>query len=153
MADDNPGVWFPPPLLYAFALFGGLFVNREWPWPVDGGPLVMVVATILCAGAVTLTLAAVGSFRRARTTVIPRRPATAFVVSGPYQFTRNPMYVSMAGLTAGLGLFAHTWWPLVLLVPVLVIVRFAVIAREERYLSRRFGDDYVAYTRRVRRWL
>jgi len=61
--------------------------------------------------------------------------------------------VSMAGLTVGLGLLFKTWWPTLLVVPVLIIVRYAAIAREERYLRRRFGDDYETYTRQVRRWL
>jgi protein-S-isoprenylcysteine O-methyltransferase Ste14 len=150
---DNAGVWFPPPLLYAFAVIGGALLNRGWPLEVDDGAVVTIIATILCAGSVALALASVGLFRRAGTTPIPRRPTTALVISGPYRFTRNPMYVSMAGLTAGLGLLLNTWWPMLLLVPVLIIVRVAVIAREEQYLRRRFGDDYVVYTRRVRRWI
>ena len=155
MADvsDNAGVRFPPPLLYALAVVGGVLLNREWPLPVGHGSLVTAIATILCVGSVALAVTSLGRFRRAGTTPIPRRPATALVISGPYRFTRNPMYVSMAGLTVGLGLFLNTWWPMLGLVPVLMIVRFAVIAREERYLRRRFGDDYETYTRKVRRWL
>jgi protein-S-isoprenylcysteine O-methyltransferase Ste14 len=63
------------------------------------------------------------------------------------------MYVGLAALTAAIGLFMDSWWPIALLIPVLVIVRVFVIAPEERYLKRRFGDDYVRYTQRVRRWL
>ena len=84
---------------------------------------------------------------------MPIRQAAALVLSGPYRFTRNPMYVALAALTAALGLFMDSWWPIALLIPVLVIVRVFVIAPEERYLKRRFGDDYVRYTQRVRRWL
>ncbi len=151
--SDNPGVHFPPPVLYALAVLGGVLLNREWPLAVGDRSLVTVIAAILCVGSVALAVASIGRFRRAGTTVIPRRPATAFVISGPYRFTRNPMYVSMAGLTGGLGLLFNTWWPALLLVPVLTIVRFAVISREERYLRRRFGADYETYTRQVRRWL
>ncbi len=63
------------------------------------------------------------------------------------------MYVGLAVLTVALGLFLDSWWPIVLLVPVLFVVRAFVIAPEEQYLERRFGADYVAYTQRVRRWL
>jgi len=150
---DNPGVRFPPPVLYALAVLGGVLLNREWPLPVGDGFVATLVAAILCVGSVALAVASVGRFRRAGTTPIPRRPATALVISGPYRFTRNPMYVSMAGLTVGLGLVFNTWWPTLLVVPVLLIVRYAAIAREEQYLRRRFGDDYETYTRHVRRWL
>ena len=59
----------------------------------------------------------------------------------------------LAALTSALALFMNTWWPILLLAPVLLIVRVFVIGPEERYLHRRFGSDYVAYMHRVRRWL
>ena len=83
----------------------------------------------------------------------PYSPAEALVLSGPYRYTRNPMYVSLALLTIACGLLLATWWPVVLLLPTLVIVQLFVILPEERYLRRRFGPAYEAYTRRVRRWL
>jgi protein-S-isoprenylcysteine O-methyltransferase Ste14 len=81
------------------------------------------------------------------------RPATALVITGPYRFTRNPMYLGMAAMTVALGLFLNTWWPILLLVPVLIAVRQFVIGPEERYLQRRFGAEYAAYMKRVRRWV
>ena len=101
----------------------------------------------------TLIVSSIGNFRRSRTSIIPVRPATALVIAGPYRFTRNPMYVALAALTVGLGLFLDSWWVMLLLVPVLIGVRLFVIAPEERYLQRRFGADYISYMRRVRRWV
>jgi protein-S-isoprenylcysteine O-methyltransferase Ste14 len=112
-----------------------------------------MIAAILVAGWAGLMFAAFGLFRRRSTSIIPNRPANALVITGPYRFTRNPMYVSLALLTIALAIVLDTWWPIVLLVPALVIIRVTVIAREERYLRRRFGADYEAYTRRVRRWI
>jgi protein-S-isoprenylcysteine O-methyltransferase Ste14 len=83
----------------------------------------------------------------------PLRPASTLVSTGPYKFTRNPMYVSLALLTLAFAFFLNTWWIAVLLVPVLLIVQRFVIVPEEKYLRRRFGPDYEAYTHRVRRWL
>ena len=80
-------------------------------------------------------------------------PATTLVTSGPYALTRNPMYVSLALLTTAFALFLNTWWIVFLLIPVLLVVQRFVIVKEERYLRRRFGAEYEAYTRRVRRWL
>ena len=72
-------------------------------------------------------------------------------VGGPYRFTRNPMYLGLVFILAGLVLLANALWPLILL-PV-VIVRRAVIDREERYLTAKFGEEYLRYLARVRRWL
>jgi protein-S-isoprenylcysteine O-methyltransferase Ste14 len=100
-----------------------------------------------------LFLGAFAAFRRHRTTLIPNRPATAFVTSGPYRFTRNPMYLSLVALYLGVSAFANSWWPVILLPLVIVVIDRAVIAREERYLAATFPGEYSAYRSRVRRWL
>jgi protein-S-isoprenylcysteine O-methyltransferase Ste14 len=152
-AADNAGVRFPPPFLYALAVLGGYLLNRRWPLPVGEGGLVRALAWVLTAGWLALTVSSIGNFRRFGTSIVPVKPSAALVVAGPYRFTRNPMYVGMAALTVALALFMDSWWLIVLLLPVLVIVRVFVIAPEERYLERRFGADYLRYTQRVRRWL
>jgi protein-S-isoprenylcysteine O-methyltransferase Ste14 len=152
-SPDNPGVRFPPPLLYALAVVGGYLLDRRWPLPVVDGVFIKALAWALAFASLALAVSSIGNFRRSRTSIVPVRPATALVIAGPYRFTRNPMYVGMAALTVALALFLNTWWVIVLLVPVLVAVRIFVIAPEERYLRRRFGADYVAYMRRVRRWV
>jgi protein-S-isoprenylcysteine O-methyltransferase Ste14 len=155
MADstDNAGVRFPPPVVYALAAVGGYFLNRRWPLPVGENGLISALAWGLTAGFAALAVSSFENFRRSRTSIVPIRPAAALVLSGPYRFTRNPMYVGLAALTAAPGLFMDSWWPIALLIPVLVIVKVFVIAPEERYLERRFGADYVRYKQRVRRWL
>jgi len=104
------------------------------------------------AGAV-LAMSGVVGFSRAKTSRVPIRPATSLVTSGPYAFTRNPMYLGLALATGSCGLLLMTWWPIILLIPTLVIIQRFVIVPEERYLHRRFGRDYETYARRVRRWL
>jgi protein-S-isoprenylcysteine O-methyltransferase Ste14 len=150
---DNPGVRVPPPALYALAVLAGYLLNRRWPLPLANGLVVLAIATILTVASLALMVSSVGNFRRSRTSIVPIRPATALVISGPYRFTRNPMYVGMAVLTVALGIFMNSWWPILLLIPVLIAVRAFVIAPEERYLVRRFGANYVDYTARVRRWV
>jgi protein-S-isoprenylcysteine O-methyltransferase Ste14 len=151
--SDNPGVWFPPPLWYLLAVLVGVLLNRRWPLPVAEGPLTIVAGICFVAGWMALAFASIGRFRRSKTTIVPIRPAEALVLSGPYRYTRNPMYVSLALLTIACGLLLETWWPIVLLVPALALVQRFVILREERYLRRRFGAEYEAYAQRVRRWL
>jgi protein-S-isoprenylcysteine O-methyltransferase Ste14 len=150
---DNPGVRFPPPLLYAAAIVGGWLLNRQWPMPIGVATPRLALAWLLIAACAVLSISSVGWFRRKHTSIVPIRPATTLVIAGPYRFTRNPMYVAMALLTVALGLLLNTWWPIVLLIPTLILVQVLVIAREERYLRRRFGAEYEAYTRQVRRWV
>src|SRR5712692_3390831 len=150
---DNPGVWFPPPLCYGLAVLIGVLLDRRWPLPIAGGPLTAIAGIACVVGWMALAGASFGRFRRSNTSIVPIRPAEALVLSGPYRYTRNPMYVSLALLTIGCGVLLATWWPVILLVPTLAIVQQFVILPEERYLRRRFGTEYEAYARRVRRWL
>ena len=150
---DNPGVRVPPPLLYALAVLLGFLLDRQWPLPIGANQVRTIAAWMFVIGWAALALPAIGWFRRQKTSMIPVRPANALVLSGPYKLTRNPMYVGLALLTIGLGLFLATWWPIVLLLPALAVVQQFVILPEERYLQRRFGAEYDAYARRVRRWL
>jgi len=150
---DNAGVRVPPPVLYAAAVFGGFALNRRWPLAVGAGVVINVLASMFALAGVALAVSSVGNFRRSRTSIVPIRPATALVISGPYRFTRNPMYVSLAAMTIAAGLLVNSWWVMLLLVVVLLIVRVLVIGPEERYLRRRFGADYIAYTHHVRRWV
>jgi protein-S-isoprenylcysteine O-methyltransferase Ste14 len=150
---DSPGVRVPPPAFYALAVIGGYMLNRRWPLPLANGLVVHAIATALTLASLALIVSSIGNFRRSRTSIVPIRPATALVISGPYRFTRNPMYVGLALLTVALGIFMNSWWPVLLLIPVLAALRAFVIAPEEQYLRRRFGADYIGYAERVRRWL
>ena len=151
--SDSPGVWFPPPLLYLLSVVAGVLLDRRWPLPIATGTLTMIAGALLIVGGIALSIVSIDRFRRSATSIVPIRPAGALVLSGPYHYTRNPMYVGLALVTIAAGLFRGTWWPIVLLVPTLAIVQQFIILPEERYLRRRFGAEYEAYARRVRRWL
>ena len=88
----------------------------------------------------------------AGTNVNPSRPATTIVSSGPFRFTRNPLYVGVTLIFGGLTLAFNTWWGFIVLVPVLITMHFGVVLREERYLERKFGEPYRQYRSRVRRY-
>jgi protein-S-isoprenylcysteine O-methyltransferase Ste14 len=90
---------------------------------------------------------------RAGTNVNPYKPTITIVDSGPFGFSRNPLYVAMTIMLVGLTLAANTWWGIFLLPPLLLLMHFGVIRREERYLEGKFGEPYLAYRRRVRRYL
>jgi protein-S-isoprenylcysteine O-methyltransferase Ste14 len=150
---DSAGVAVPPPLVYALGFGIGYALDRLKPAPVGMGGPRMLIGWVLAGAGVALAANAIVLFRRAGTSPVPIQPTTALVVRGPYRFTRNPMYVGLAALYAGIALLVNSLWPLLVLPVVLVVIRWQVIAREEAYLERKFGDAYRAYTARVRRWL
>ncbi|HEV8673882.1 MAG TPA: isoprenylcysteine carboxylmethyltransferase family protein [Methylomirabilota bacterium] len=112
-----------------------------------------VLGIALLAGWVIVSLPAILALRRAGTSVNPARPTTALVTWGPYRVTRNPLYVGLTMLYLGLTAWFNALWPLLLLPIVLVVMQRGVIVREERYLERKFGEEYRRYKARVRRWL
>jgi protein-S-isoprenylcysteine O-methyltransferase Ste14 len=153
-SPDHADVRMPPPLLYLGALLIGLVVGRLLH---IGGfaphrSLSLYLGGVLTIGGAALVLAAAGLFRRLHTNVKPSQPATTLVTSGLYRRTRNPMYLGMSLLYAGPALILDSILALLLLPIVLIVIQTQVIAREERYLEGRFGDDYRSYRQRVRRW-
>jgi protein-S-isoprenylcysteine O-methyltransferase Ste14 len=151
--SDNAGVMFPPPFLYLIPIVGGIVVDRFWPLPIAASAALEAVGWLLIGAWIWLTGFNVARFLLAGTSLLPYRPASTLILTGSYRFTRNPMYLGFAFFTIAVGLLAGTYWPLVLLPPTLYLVQTWVIEPEERYLRRRFGAEYDAYTRRVRRWL
>jgi protein-S-isoprenylcysteine O-methyltransferase Ste14 len=102
---------------------------------------------------VLLWFPAIRTLWRARTQVNPFKPTTALVTAGPFQWSRNPIYGAMTLLYLGLALLLGALGPLLLLLPVLAVIRFGVVAREERYLNGKFGEAYATYSRQVGRRL
>jgi len=151
--SDNAGVRVPPPLLYELAVFGGYLLNRQWPLAVGAGAIINVLASALALAGLPLAVSSVGKLSALANVDCSYPASYGARHSGPYRFTRNPMYVSLAAMTIAAGLFFNSWWVMLLLAVVLVIVRVFVIGPEERYLHRRFGADYVAYMHQVRRWV
>lgn len=152
VSGQTAAVIAPPPLVYAIPLVCGLVLQHWYPRAIVAHR-VAVPLGIACVLLGLVGLPAVRAFRRAKTSPRPWRPSTALVTTGPYRFTRNPMYVGMTLLYAGVAIWANTVWPLLFLPLVLVVMQVGVIAREEAYLERVFGDAYREYRRRVRRWL
>jgi protein-S-isoprenylcysteine O-methyltransferase Ste14 len=152
---DHPGVIAPPPLIYLGFLLAGWGLGRLVGLPEIGGehrPR-MAVAVILIVSGLVLDMWSMGAFRKRGTAVQPWKPSTALVAEGPYRFSRNPIYVGFALSYVGLALALQSWLALAFLPLALIVVDRGVIAREERYLSAKFGAPYEAYRARVRRWL
>jgi protein-S-isoprenylcysteine O-methyltransferase Ste14 len=149
---SGPDVIAPPPLLYAGPLLGGLLLDRLVRLPPVPRGLRLPAEGAALLGGVALTGWFVGTMRAAGTSIDVRRAPSRLVVDGPFRFTRNPGYVALSLVYCGVSLLAGGRWPLVLLPGVLATVDRGVIQREERYLRRRFGEEYDRYRRRDRRW-
>jgi protein-S-isoprenylcysteine O-methyltransferase Ste14 len=149
---DIPGLRVPPPLLYAVPLVLGLWFHHLHPYRFLPSILASVLGSMFLALGV-VGFAGVWAFRRAGTSPNPWRPSTALVTSGPYRFSRNPMYLGFTFLYVGVSCWANSVWPILALPLILVFMDRNIIAKEEAYLERRFGDSYREYRDRVRRWL
>lgn len=152
-AADHPGVIAPPPIIYGVGLVAGALIDLAQPLPLAADPTHWIVGVIFIALGLAVAISATGRFRRAGTSVQPHKPSTTIVTSGVYALSRNPIYLGLTALYVGLAFVANTWWALILLIPVILVMRRGVIAREERYLESKFGAAYTAYKARVRRWL
>lgn len=151
---DVAGIPLPPPLVYLGLLLLGLAAGGWLDLPGFGiGPLHRYIgATLVVLGAAIL-VAAVSGFRRAGTNPEPWKPTTAIVATGLYRYTRNPMYLAMAMIHAGIALMCDSPAALLALPIALIVIQSQVIVREERYLEAKFGEGYRHYKARVRRWL
>jgi protein-S-isoprenylcysteine O-methyltransferase Ste14 len=150
---DTAGVIAPPPVIFAVALLLGWLIGWAVPLPFLPPALAAWLGTILVVIALALAGAGTWTMRRARTAVDPYHPSTALVRTGPFKYSRNPLYVALTMLSLAVALFAGSLWMALLVIPALVVLRFGVVAREEAYLGRKFGDEYRRYTGEVRRWL
>lgn len=151
--DTGPGVLTFPPLLFVVAILVGYglgWIVRFPPWKVPDGSVLGGI--LICVG-VAVAIWAVIQFARAGTTPNAHRPDTAIVSSGPYRFSRNPIYLSMALVQIGVGVFLSNLWIVILVAPVLYTCQKGIIEREEGYLEAKFGEEYLSYKRTVGRWL
>jgi protein-S-isoprenylcysteine O-methyltransferase Ste14 len=151
---DSAELIAPPPVLYAGALIAFLVLRSFWPAPIVGranwAVAAGIVVGLLGAGLVLWGLA---TMRTAGAAVDPRKGTKAIVTTGPFRFTRNPLYVGLTLVYLGLTLGFDTWWGIVLLVPLMVVLHVGVVRREESYLERKFGDEYRQYKRKVGRYI
>lgn len=151
--DQSPNSVPWPPLILAIAMAASLGLGLFVPLPVPSDLWVQFIGYIVTSGGIVLDLWAILTMRHLQTNILPHRGAGRLVTTGPFRFTRNPIYVGNATLMAGIGfVFGNFWFVLLGVVSALVVDRLA-IRREERHLAKRFGQDWIDYASRVPRWL
>ncbi len=142
-----------PPRIYLTAIIVGILLNILWPLSVGGGFWRIGVGLLLVGLGVYVSASGSGEFERQKTAVNPHFPASAVVQSGLYRYSRNPMYVGLTAVLLGVGLLINSLWSILLVIPTLILLHFGVILREEAYMEKRFGQEYLDYKKSVRRWL
>jgi protein-S-isoprenylcysteine O-methyltransferase Ste14 len=143
-------------LIYLGLLVLGIWAGRVLGLPGFGLPPTLrgILGWIVTAiGIFVGPVSGAGLFHLKGTAIIPVKPASRLVTSGIYRWTRNPMYLGMALIYAGVAILFDSLLALLLLIAVVAIIQCYVIPREEAYLERTFGNDYLAYKARVRRWI
>jgi protein-S-isoprenylcysteine O-methyltransferase Ste14 len=139
--------------VFLVSIVTGVIAHALRPLAFTPGRAGRVIAGALIAVAVLVFGYAARTFATAGTPVPARKPTTVIVTSGPYRFSRNPIYLAFTLFQFGLALWVGSWWLIITLVGAGAIMHVIVIPREERYLAARFGREYLEYQASVRRWL
>ncbi len=152
-AADNPGVIARPPRLFMAALAAGFALELVLPTRFVSGLLRLGLGSGLVGAGLGLAYTAIGQQRRAGTNIETHRPTETIVRDGLYRYSRNPIYIGLVLVYLGVAMLGDSLWVLGMLAPLLVVMHFGVILREEAYLERKFGDVYRSYRESVGRWL
>lgn len=150
---QTAGIVAPPPLVYVAALAIGFGLDAVLPSASFSSGLRAALGWPLLAVGLGFMASFLAAFRRRGTPVDPYKATTAIVTDGPYRLSRNPGYLGMTLISAGIVVLANAAWAFLPLAGAVLVIDRGVIAREERYLERRFGDEYLRYKARTRRWL
>ena len=142
-----------PPLVYLTSLVCGAVIHLAMPLPFLPGTLAVPLGVSLVAVAIVLFSYSVGKFWAAGTPVPARKPTTVIVRTGPYRFSRNPIYLAFSVFQLGIATWVNSVGLLVTLLGAVALIHYVVIRREEQYLERKFGAQYLDYKASVRRWL
>jgi len=156
MADDgqnNPAIRVPPPLIYLLPLILGLVLDRRSHVPFLPRRVGRIIGWPMVGGGVLLAGWFRQTMREADAPVRTDKPVPRLTTEGPFRYTRNPAYLGLAMIYAGIAGVRNAPWAILLLPLVLYVTQREVIGREERYLEQSFGEEYLAYKTRVRRWV
>jgi protein-S-isoprenylcysteine O-methyltransferase Ste14 len=150
---DNPGISVPPPLIYVVSLVLGLMLDGRRYLPfLPRGVARGLGFSLLSVGAV-LNAWFLLTIRKIDVPIRTDRPVPRLTTEGPFRYSRNPSYLALAIIYAGIASVRNSLWAMLLLAPAVWVMQREVIGREERYLERAFGEEYLAYKGRVRRWV
>lgn len=151
---EDTGIRVFPPLVCIGALILGFLLDWAWPSQVGLPDIARwVIGGFLIALPFVILPSVLSAFHRAGQHYDVRRVPTRLVTGGPFRYSRNPGYMLAIGFCAGIGLVANNPWVFLAIVPAMIVLHYTVVLREEAVLEKQFGEDYLEYRRRVRRWI
>jgi protein-S-isoprenylcysteine O-methyltransferase Ste14 len=159
MTDDSnredrhgPNVRVHPPIIYAISILAGIGLNELWPLSMPFSLHGRFYGSLVIAIAVCIAVWSLLHFHKHDTDVRPDKPDSALITSGPYRFSRNPLYIMLSLVQLTVAIWLDNLWVLLLVVPSITVITRYAITREELYLEQLFGQKYLDYKQRVRRW-
>jgi protein-S-isoprenylcysteine O-methyltransferase Ste14 len=150
---DNPGIRVPPPLVYLLPLILGLLVDSKAHVPFLPRTAARGLGWPLIGGGLVLNGWFLRTIREAEVPIRTDKPVPRLTTEGPFRYSRNPSYLALAMIYAGIAVVRNSLWVILPLALVVSVIQREVIGREEQYLERTFGEEYLAYKARVRRWV
>jgi protein-S-isoprenylcysteine O-methyltransferase Ste14 len=153
MENDRPNTIPWPPIIYISAAVVGVVAQRVMPLPGFGGEVAKVMGAILAIAAVSINLATFATFRKHKTTIMPNQAATNLITTGPFAWSRNPIYLANTALVLAAGLYFGNLWLVGLAFVAALITQKLAIEREEKHLVGKFGAAWEVYAAQVRRWV
>lgn len=152
-APDHARVKFPPPLVFVLLIAAGVGLNTVIPLSMGVPESFRALGVAITVFGVAVVILVNGAFKRSSTAIEPWKPTSALITTGFYRWSRNPIYIGFCLFNMGIGIAFNNLWIFLSFIPGAILVYYIAIAREEAYLERAFGEEYLAYKRKVRRWL
>ncbi len=152
---DSPKVYIPPPLLYVATFVLAVLIQKLLPLGIDffQSTLSKIIGSVIILIGLFFNFPALRQFFKTKNTLVTIKPANSLQTTGIFTVSRNPMYIGFMLFYMGLSFIIGNWWNFILLPFLFTLIQEYVIKREERYLDRRFGQQYLDYKSKVRRWL
>ena len=150
---NGAAVKFPPPLIYLICMLVGYAAHYFYPIGLGISSGLNYIGVGVAMLGICMVILISRSFKRAETNIEPWKPTTKIISIGIYAYSRNPVYVGFCFVPIGIGIFFNSFWILIGFIPSAVLVYYVAISKEEAYLEEKFGEEYVHYKSKVRRWL
>lgn len=142
-----------PPLPCLIGLLVGLACDWLWPWPIVRYMFALPLGILLIGVMIVISIGTNKAFKLHATPPDPSEETSAIIDTGPFKYSRNPVYLAVVILQVALGFVFNNTWIVLFAIPAMIMIHYVVVLGEEAYLEAKFGDKYLRYKSQVRRWI